>query len=310
VETELVRRAYAAVAELYIELFGTRQQVHADDLALIARHLATGPGPVLDLGCGPGHLTDHLRSLGVDAVGIDPVGEFIAHARAAHPAGVYELGSIEDLPERPVAGILAWYSLIHLPPAQVDGVLAKFRRMLDPAGTLVVGIFTGAEVAAFDHKVATAYRWPVDEFAERLTRAGFTEVERLPRPDPSHRTPPSPRSRPADTRPAVTGRVSRRREPPDPETPRRRPRRRLPRRSPLQLPADPFGRLPGGGVEEDQAEELDARRRRPYGGQRLRDGVLLRPAVHAGRDEREGDRRRAELAGERERGLVAAAQQR
>lgn len=42
--------------------------------------------------------------------------------------------------------------------------------------------FDGSEVAAFDHKVVTAYRWPVDEFSERLAQAGFTEVERLRRP--------------------------------------------------------------------------------------------------------------------------------
>jgi len=36
---EQVRQAYASVAELYIGLFGTSQQVHADDLAFIGRHL-------------------------------------------------------------------------------------------------------------------------------------------------------------------------------------------------------------------------------------------------------------------------------
>ncbi len=43
-------------------------------------------------------------------------------------------------------------------------------------------VFVGDEVATFDHKVVTAYRWPVDEFSERLAQAGFTEVERLSRP--------------------------------------------------------------------------------------------------------------------------------
>jgi SAM-dependent methyltransferase len=179
-----VRQAYASVAELYIELFGTRAQVHADDLAFIGRHLADRPGPVLDLGCGPGHLTDHLRSLGVDAAGIDLVPEFVAHARAAHPGGSYHLGSFDDLAlaDRSIAGILAWYSLIHLPPPELDGVLAGFRRVLAPAGRIVVGFVHGDDVAAFDHKVATAYRWPVDEFSKRLAHAGFTEVERLQRP--------------------------------------------------------------------------------------------------------------------------------
>ncbi|MGN9809157.1 class I SAM-dependent methyltransferase [Micromonospora sp. BQ11] len=181
---EQVRQAYASVAELYIELFGTPQRVHADDLAFIGHHLAGRPGTVLDLGCGPGHITEHLRSLGVSATGIDMVPEFIAHARAAHPHGDYQLGAMEGLAvaDHSIAGILAWGSLIHLPPPDLDGVLAEFRRVMAPAGTLVVGFFVGAEVAAFDHKVVTAYRWPADEFSERLARAGFTEVERLQRP--------------------------------------------------------------------------------------------------------------------------------
>lgn len=184
VNRKQVQQAYASFAERYIELFGTSQQVHADDLAFIGRHLAGRPGPVLDLGCGPGHITDHLRSLGAEATGIDMVPEFIAHAQAAHPSGSYQLGSFENLAvaDHSIAGILAWGSLIHLPPRDLDGVLAEFRRVMAPAATLVVAIFVGDEVAAFDHKVVTAYRWPVDEFSERLARAGFTEVERLQRP--------------------------------------------------------------------------------------------------------------------------------
>jgi SAM-dependent methyltransferase len=185
VNVEQVRDAYASVADLYIELFGTSQQVHADDLALVERHLSIRPGKVLDLGCGPGHITGHLRSLGVDATGVDLVPEFIAHAKAAHPDGDYQLGSLKslDVGHHSVAGILAWYSLIHLPPGDLDGVLAEFRRVMAPAGALVVGFFAGDEVEPFDHKVATAYRWPVDEFSERLARAGFREVERRRRCD-------------------------------------------------------------------------------------------------------------------------------
>ncbi|WP_088997666.1 class I SAM-dependent methyltransferase [Micromonospora echinaurantiaca] len=187
---ERVRDAYASVADLYIELFGTSQQVHADDLAFIGRHLSIQPGKVLDVGCGPGHITGYLRSLGADATGIDMVPEFIAHARAAHPHGRYQLGSMTslDVEDDSIAGILAWFSLIHLPPQDLDGVLAEFRRVMTPAGTLVVGFFDGDEVGAFDHKVVTAYRWPADEISERLARAGFTEVERQHRPsDGTHR---------------------------------------------------------------------------------------------------------------------------
>jgi len=183
VNLDRVRQAYASVAELYIGQFGTSQQVHADDLAFIGRHLAGRPGRVLDLGCGPGHITDYLRSLGVDATGIDIVPEFIAHAQGAYPSGSYQLGSMEALAvaDHSIAGILAWGSLIHLPPQDLDAVLAEFRRVMAPGGMLVVALFVGDAVGAFDHKVMTAYRWPVDEFSERLARAGFAEFERLQR---------------------------------------------------------------------------------------------------------------------------------
>ncbi|MEV7327509.1 class I SAM-dependent methyltransferase [Micromonospora sp. NPDC093244] len=181
---ERVRQAYSSVAELYIGLFGSREQVHPDDLAFIGRHLAGRPGAVLDLGCGPGHLTDHLRSLGVDARGLDMVPEFIDHARATHPGGRYQLGTIDtlDVADGSLSGLLAWYSLIHFQPPHLDGVLARLRRAVAPGGTVVIGFFDADEVGAFDHKVVTAYRWPVDEFSARLARAGFTEVERLQRP--------------------------------------------------------------------------------------------------------------------------------
>lgn len=187
---EQVRQSYASIADLYIELFGTSQRVHSDDLAFIARHLVGQHGAVLDLGCGPGHITGYLRGLGTDATGIDMVPEFIDHAREAHPDGRYELGFLErlDAADHSVAGILAWYSLIHLPPRDLHGVLTEFRRAMAPAGMLVLGLFGGGEVAAFDHKVVTGYRWPADEMSERLARAGFTEVERVQRPaDDDHR---------------------------------------------------------------------------------------------------------------------------
>ena len=181
---EQVRDAYGAAAELYIGLFGTTEQVHAEDLAFVERHLTIPRGKVLDLGCGPGHLTAHLRSLGVDASGIDMVPEFVAHARAAHPGGDYRLGSMTRLAvaDHSVTGLLTWYSTIHLPPDELDGVLGEFRRVLVPGGTLVIGFFDGDVVEPFDHKVVTAYRWPPRELSGRLTRAGFTEVELERRP--------------------------------------------------------------------------------------------------------------------------------
>lgn len=172
------------MAEQYIELIDGNRWRHPDDLDLIARHLTIRPGVVLDVGCGPGHLTAHLRSLDVDARGIDLVPDFVEHARASHPDGDYELGSMDQLPyeDQSVAGVLAWYSLIHMPPDDLDGALSELRRVSTSGAALVVGFFPGEVVAPFEHKVTPAYSWPVDEMSARLRRAGFTEVERLHRP--------------------------------------------------------------------------------------------------------------------------------
>jgi hypothetical protein len=121
------------------------------------------------------------------------VPEFIAHARRAYPAARFELGSMSDLgrPAGSVAGALAWYSLIHLHPEQVAGVLATIRWVMAPGAALVVGFFDGAECEPFDHTVVTAYRWPADELAARLARAGFTKVERQHRAQEGGRRPHS-----------------------------------------------------------------------------------------------------------------------
>ncbi|NHC15727.1 class I SAM-dependent methyltransferase [Motilibacter deserti] len=184
-----VAQAYAALAERYIELLGSVESVHPDDLRLLDDHLARLTGPVLDLGCGPGHLSGYLRRAGVDVTGIDLVPEFLAHARQAHPSVRFELGSLTELdrPDASVAGVLAWFSLIHLEPGELDASLAGIRRVLAPESPFVVGFFAGDACEPFPHKVAEAYRWPADEVARRLARAGFMEVERVQRPPDGER---------------------------------------------------------------------------------------------------------------------------
>lgn len=79
-----MRDAYSSMSEQYFGLFDGGWQDHEDDTALVRRHLTGLPGPVLDLGCGPGHWTAYLHSLGADVTGVDMVPEFIAHAGATH----------------------------------------------------------------------------------------------------------------------------------------------------------------------------------------------------------------------------------
>ncbi|NUT91965.1 MAG: class I SAM-dependent methyltransferase [Saccharothrix sp.] len=115
-------------------------------LAVFAERVrAAGGGPVADVGCGPGQVTAHLNGLGVDAFGIDLSPGMVDVARRDHPGLRFEVGSMTDLPlaDASVAGLLAWWSLIHIPDDEVPTVFAHFRRVLRPGAPLQVGFHVG-----------------------------------------------------------------------------------------------------------------------------------------------------------------------
>ncbi|MFD9629169.1 class I SAM-dependent DNA methyltransferase [Streptomyces violascens] len=115
-------------------------------LALFAELVqATGGGPVADVGCGPGRITAHLRGLGLDAFGIDLSPAMVDTARREHPGLRFEVGSMTDLDlaDASVAGLVAWYSLIHVPDDEVGPVFAHFRRAVRPGGLVLLGFHVG-----------------------------------------------------------------------------------------------------------------------------------------------------------------------
>ena len=192
--TRQAREAYARRAGEYIELFGEIDSVHPADLELVTRWARGVDGPVRDAGCGPGQWTAHLAAAGVEVCGVDGVAGFVDHARAAHPGCRFDVADLDALPiaDASVAGVLAWYSLIHHEPADVQAPLREFARILRPGGHLLIGFFHGSEVGGpeavrFDHAVAPAYRWSVEALSEQLRMAHFETVETYTRTGPGYR---------------------------------------------------------------------------------------------------------------------------
>lgn len=179
--------AYGARAAEYTELLGTMDAV-ADEDRLLVESWARRTGDALaDVGCGPAHWTAHLTALGHDVSGIEPVREFVALARRAHPGVHVQPGSFQTLPADAFDGILAWYSSIHTPPSEMPLLLECAHRALRPGGSLLVGFFAGDQLERLDHAVTTAWYWPVDELSTLITAAGFTVVSHGTRQDPGTR---------------------------------------------------------------------------------------------------------------------------
>jgi len=115
-------------------------------LMVFADHVRlAGGGPVADIGCGPGQVTAYLHGLGVDAFGIDLSPGMIDVAQRDHPDLRFEVGSMTDLrlDDASVAGVIAWWSLIHVPDDVVPTVLGQFHRVLRPGAPLQVGFHVG-----------------------------------------------------------------------------------------------------------------------------------------------------------------------
>lgn len=174
--TDAVGDSYRVRAGEYIELLGSIDHTSAEDRALIADWAAAVDGPVLDVGCGPGHWTHLLHQAGADVVGIDPVADFVAHAARRYPEVSYRIGRAEALgvDDGTISAVLAWYSLIHLPPDDLGAALTACARALVSGGSLLIGFFEGPVLVPFDHAVTTAWFWPIPELTRRLEDAGFT----------------------------------------------------------------------------------------------------------------------------------------
>ncbi|GAA4552467.1 class I SAM-dependent methyltransferase [Amycolatopsis samaneae] len=172
----------AGYADVVRDILGGRQPHLNAALDLFAGQvLAAGGGPVADVGCGPGHVTAHLHDQGVDAFGIDLSPGMIEQARSDHPGLRFEVGSMTDLdlPAASVAGLIAWWSLIHIPDDAMPTVLGHFHRVLRPGGPLQAGFHVGdGPSAEADGRGAPdtvdGHRRRPERMAAWLRDAGFT----------------------------------------------------------------------------------------------------------------------------------------
>lgn len=194
------RASYDAIAADYEERFGaeTKPLERAMLASFAARVRADGAGPVVEFGSGPGRVSACLAGLGVDIRGVDLSPAMVALARRAYPQLRFDEGSMTELGgfvDGSLAGVVAWYSMIHLPPAEVPGVLGGFHRLLAPGGHLAVAFQVGEEISryteAFGHSVSLDFhRMRPDLFLEQLRDAGFEVRVRLERePEKGEKTP-------------------------------------------------------------------------------------------------------------------------
>lgn len=146
-DLETVRESYDRCADAYVETRMGRLEPEPWLRAALAAFAESVRelGPVLDVGCGPGHVTAHLTELGVEASGVDLSPRMIEHARRQYPELRFSVASATELELAPgsLGGVLGWWSLFNLPREALPGVLSTFAGALVPGGQALIGTHVG-----------------------------------------------------------------------------------------------------------------------------------------------------------------------
>ena len=192
------RDGYDAIARPYAETFRSELADSPLDRAVLAgfaelvasRH---PEGRLIEVGSGPGDVAAHLRGLGMAIRGIDLSAAMVDLARREHPEVAFDVGEMGalDAADGSLAGLVAWYSIIHVPPARLPAVFTEFHRVLADGGHLLLGFQVGDDVLHFDEAFGRQvsldfHRLRPATVTDLLDEAGFDLVAQLVRaPNPA-----------------------------------------------------------------------------------------------------------------------------
>jgi len=192
--------SYDRIADEYVRRIYRELQHKPLDRKLLDRFCAAlrDVGPACDIGCGPGHVTRYLHDQGVEICGIDLSSKMVERARHLNPRIEFRTGDMTklDVAEATWAGIVAFYSLIHISCEEMVRALTELRRVLRPGGLLLLSFHIGNEAVHLDemwgHKVSLDFFFfQPEEMASFLTLAGFEIediIERDPYPEVEHQS--------------------------------------------------------------------------------------------------------------------------
>jgi len=187
-----VRETYDRLADAYARRYVNELQSKPLDRELLNRFAADmhGRGDVCDMGCGPGHIARFLRDIGASVFGLDLSPGMIEQAQKLNPDIPFQVGDMTalSLQDAALAGIVAFYAIVNIPPDCLAAVFQQMLRVLKPGGLLLLSFHIGDEILSPDEllgqRISMDFYFfrPVD-IRRHLENAGFVVedvIEREP----------------------------------------------------------------------------------------------------------------------------------
>jgi SAM-dependent methyltransferase len=185
-----VESMYDALAKEYAEKFCGEHEKKPQDREILYRfsQVVAGKKPIWDLGCGPGQTTQYLRNLGVEIFGLDVSEKLLEQAKVIHPGIIFRKGNILDLKfeNESIAGIVAFYALVHFSQEQVANAFREIFRVLKPVGVFLFTYHIGEGAIHLDEflgkDVDIDFMFFKTDFISLCVKdAGFEDIEILER---------------------------------------------------------------------------------------------------------------------------------
>jgi ubiquinone/menaquinone biosynthesis C-methylase UbiE len=189
---QTIRQSYDRVADEYARRIFSELGNKPLDRELLSRFAAelNGRGEICDMGCGPGHIARYLRDQGADVFGLDLSPGMLDEARRLNPDISFRQGNMLalDLPDASIAGITAFYAIVHLPREALPQVFREMARVLKPGGLLLLAFHIGDETLHrdewWDRPVALDFRFFSPQAIQRDLEAAGLVIEEIIERDP------------------------------------------------------------------------------------------------------------------------------
>lgn len=185
-----LQAGYDLVAEHYATEFFEELKRKPFDCQLLDQFAesVSGAGVVCELGCGPGQVGRYLKDRGVEMCGVDLSPEMVRVAARLNPDISFSQGDMLALhaPDEALAGIVVFYSIIHIQRDAVTRALKEMSRVLNANGKLFLA-FHGGEGELhrdewYGEKVSIDFRlFQSEEMAGYLEAAGFQDIRIIER---------------------------------------------------------------------------------------------------------------------------------
>jgi ubiquinone/menaquinone biosynthesis C-methylase UbiE len=145
-------------------------------------------GITLEIGCGPGEISNYLKMKGLDIIGIDISEKMIEIAKRLNTFIDFRTGDIFDLKFKDfsVAGIVAPYLIVNFKLEDVTKAFAEINRVLMQNGQLLISFHSGNEELEISDFFVKGNTIPYTYFnantiKDRLVDSGFKIIEYINR---------------------------------------------------------------------------------------------------------------------------------